>query len=113
MNINIAEQLEDARSGSAAAQKYLFDHFADPMMALCCRYVKNRADAEELFSQFIDTVGPTGLLPEEYDPVAERSLESHPQAYSHLGLIRCARLLDALDFEHTRSARLGACHPPS
>jgi RNA polymerase sigma factor (sigma-70 family) len=48
MNINIAEQLEDARSGSAAAQKYLFEHFADSMMALCCRYVKNRADAEEL-----------------------------------------------------------------
>src|ERR1700744_2985352 len=46
--MNLSEQLEDARSGSAAAQKYLFDHFADPMMALCCRYVKNRADAEEL-----------------------------------------------------------------
>jgi RNA polymerase sigma factor (sigma-70 family) len=46
--MNLAEQLEDARAGSAAAQKCLFDHLADPMMALCCRYVKNRADAEEL-----------------------------------------------------------------
>jgi RNA polymerase sigma factor (sigma-70 family) len=46
--MTIAEQLEDARSGNAAAQKYLFDHLADPMMALCCRYVRNRADAEEL-----------------------------------------------------------------
>jgi trehalose 6-phosphate phosphatase len=54
-----------------------------------------RADAEELFSQFVGTIGPTGLLPEEYDPVAERSLGNHPQAYSHLGLIRCARLLAA------------------
>jgi GH15 family glucan-1,4-alpha-glucosidase len=53
-----------------------------------------RADAEELFSQFTDTVGPTGLLPEEYDPITERSLGNHPQAYSHLGLIRCAQLLD-------------------
>ena len=52
-------------------------------------------DAEDLFEQFIDTVGPTGLLPEEYDPVSERSLGNHPQAYSHLGLIRCAWLLDA------------------
>jgi trehalose 6-phosphate phosphatase len=52
------------------------------------------ADAEQLFSQFVDTVGPTGLLPEEYDPIAERSLGNHPQAYSHLGLIRCAQLLD-------------------
>ncbi len=54
-----------------------------------------RADAEELFTQFVDTAGPTGLLPEEYDPVEERSLGNHPQAYSHVGLIRCAQLLAA------------------
>jgi trehalose-phosphatase len=54
-----------------------------------------RADAEELFAQFVDTAGPTGLLPEEYDPVQERSLGNHPQAYSHVGLIRCAQLLAA------------------
>jgi trehalose 6-phosphate phosphatase len=54
-----------------------------------------RADAEELFRQLAATAGPTGLLPEEYDPVAERSLGNHPQAYSHLGLIRCATLLAA------------------
>ncbi|WP_285647861.1 trehalose-phosphatase [Lentzea sp. NBRC 102530] len=52
-----------------------------------------RTEAEELFSQIIAAAGPTGLLPEEYDPVAERSLGNHPQAYSHLGLIRCAQLL--------------------
>jgi trehalose 6-phosphate phosphatase len=52
-----------------------------------------RVDAEDLFSQFVSTAGPTGLLPEEYDPIAERSLGNHPQAYSHLGLIRCAQLL--------------------
>ena len=46
--MNLSEQLDDARSGSTAAQKYLFDLLADPMMAVCCRYVKNRADAEEL-----------------------------------------------------------------
>ncbi|MGO1051183.1 trehalose-phosphatase [Crossiella sp. CA198] len=54
-----------------------------------------RTEAEELFQQMVDCAGPTGLLPEEYDPVAERSLGNHPQAYSHLGLIRCAQLLDA------------------
>jgi trehalose 6-phosphate phosphatase len=43
----------------------------------------------------VDAAGPTGLLPEEYDPITERSLSNHPQAYSHLGLIRCAMLLDA------------------
>ncbi len=53
-----------------------------------------RTEAEELFQQMIDCAGPTGLLPEQYDPEAERGLGNHPQAYSHLGLIRCALLLD-------------------
>jgi trehalose-phosphatase len=52
-----------------------------------------RPEAEDLFAQMVDAAGPTGLLPEEYDPIAERSLGNHPQAYSHLGLIRCAQLL--------------------
>jgi trehalose-phosphatase len=53
-----------------------------------------RTEAEELFDQMLDCAGPTGLLPEQYDPEAERGLGNHPQAYSHLGLIRCALLLD-------------------
>jgi trehalose-phosphatase len=53
-----------------------------------------RTEAEELFEQMLDCAGPTGLLPEQYDPEAERGLGNHPQAYSHLGLIRCAMLLD-------------------
>ncbi|NLG55548.1 MAG: trehalose-phosphatase [Rhodococcus sp.] len=52
-----------------------------------------RSQAEALFAQLVDAAGPTGLLSEEYDPVAERSLGNHPQAYSHLGLLRCAQLL--------------------
>ncbi|GAB2933728.1 trehalose-phosphatase [Rhodococcus aerolatus] len=54
-----------------------------------------RSQAEALFAQIVDAAGPTGLLAEEYDPVAERSLGNHPQAYSHIGLIRCAQLLAA------------------
>ncbi|CAL99809.1 trehalose 6-phosphatase [Saccharopolyspora erythraea NRRL 2338] len=57
--------------------------------------IGKRTEAEELFQQIVDTAGPTGLLAEEYDPIAERSLGNHPQAYSHLGLIRCAQLLSA------------------
>jgi trehalose-phosphatase len=53
-----------------------------------------RADAEELFGQMLECAGPTGLLPEEYEPITERGLGNHPQAYSHLGLIRCALELD-------------------
>ena len=54
-----------------------------------------RGDAEELFQQMLETAGPTGLLPEQYDPFTERGLGNHPQAYSHLGLIRCATALSA------------------
>ena len=54
-----------------------------------------RGDAEELFQQMVETAGPTGLLPEQYDPFAERGLGNHPQAYSHLGLIRCAIALES------------------
>jgi trehalose-phosphatase len=54
-----------------------------------------RADAEELFEQMIACAGPTGLLPEQYDPLTERGLGNHPQAYSHIGVINCALLLDA------------------
>ena len=43
----------------------------------------------------LETAGPTGLLPEQYDPFAERGLGNHPQAYSHLGLIRCALALES------------------
>jgi pentatricopeptide repeat protein len=57
-----------------------------------------RGDAEELFQQMLETAGPTGLLPEQYDPFAERGLGNHPQAYSHLGLIRCALALE-LDWD--------------
>ena len=53
-----------------------------------------QVEAEALFEQMLECAGPTGLLPEQYDPEAERGLGNHPQAYSHLGLIRCALLLD-------------------
>ena len=57
--------------------------------------IGQRSEAEALFAQLVAVAGPTGLLSEEYDPVAERSLGNHPQAYSHLGLLRCAALLSA------------------
>lgn len=47
-------------------------------------------EAENLFRKLLATAGDTGLLSEEYDPVAHRSLGNHPQAYSHLGVINNA-----------------------
>ncbi len=52
-------------------------------------------DAAALFDRYLDLCGPTGLLPEQYDPATERLLGNHPQAYSHLGLINAARALSA------------------
>ena len=52
-------------------------------------------DARALFDRYLDLAGPTGLLPEQYDPGTERLLGNHPQAYSHLGLINAALALSA------------------
>jgi RNA polymerase sigma factor (sigma-70 family) len=46
--MDIAELIKEAKQGSAAAQKCLFDLLADKMLLLCRRYVKNKEDAEEL-----------------------------------------------------------------
>ncbi len=52
-------------------------------------------EAQSLFRKLLATAGDTGLLSEEYDPVACRSLGNHPQAYSHIGVINNAlRLSD-------------------
>ena len=47
-------------------------------------------DAEELFSQYANLAGPTGLMAEEYDPNNKLALGNYPQAYSHVGLINAA-----------------------
>ena len=52
-------------------------------------------EARSLFRKLLATAGETGLLSEEYDPVAHRSLGNHPQAYSHLGVINNALRLGA------------------
>jgi RNA polymerase sigma-70 factor (ECF subfamily) len=42
------ELIREAKQGSAAAQKYLFDQLAEKMLMICRRYVKSQEDAEEL-----------------------------------------------------------------
>jgi RNA polymerase sigma factor (sigma-70 family) len=46
--MNTSELIKEAKQGSAAAQKCLFDQLADKMLLLCRRYVKNKEDAEEI-----------------------------------------------------------------
>ena len=46
--MDAAQLIKEARHGSAAAQKCLFDLLSDKMMLVCRRYVKSREDAEEV-----------------------------------------------------------------
>jgi RNA polymerase sigma-70 factor (ECF subfamily) len=46
--MNIRQLINEAKSGSAAAQKCLYNLFADKMMMVCRRYVKGSEDAEEI-----------------------------------------------------------------
>jgi trehalose 6-phosphate phosphatase len=50
-------------------------------------------DALDLFRQLVTLAGPTGLLSEQYDPAEERALGNFPQAYSHLGIINNAVMI--------------------
>jgi RNA polymerase sigma factor (sigma-70 family) len=46
--MNHHQLVKEAKQGSAAAQKCLYDAFSGSMLLVCCRYVKDRQDAEEL-----------------------------------------------------------------
>ena len=46
--MNPQQLIKECKEGSAAAQKWLFDHFADKMIMVCRRYVKQEKDAEEV-----------------------------------------------------------------
>lgn len=46
--MNTSELIKEAKMGSAAAQKCLFDQLAEKMLIVCRRYVKNPEDAEEV-----------------------------------------------------------------
>lgn len=46
--MELSQLVKEAKSGSAAAQKCLFDMLSDRMLVLCWRYVKNREQAEEV-----------------------------------------------------------------
>jgi len=59
--MNIAELIIEAKRGSTAAEKCLFDLFARKMLMVCRRYVKNPEDAEERmldgFHNFFKSIG--------------------------------------------------------
>jgi trehalose 6-phosphate phosphatase len=54
-------------------------------------------EAHNLYEQLLACAGVTGLLPEMHNPGTGHGLGNHPQAYSHLGIIRCAVVLQQAD----------------
>jgi RNA polymerase sigma-70 factor (ECF subfamily) len=59
--MSIPAWINEAKNGSRAAEKCLFDFYAEKMMLVCCRYLKNREDAEEVlldgFYKFFKNIG--------------------------------------------------------
>ena len=55
------EMIEGCKKGHRQAQKLLYDHFSAKMFALCCRYVKDKMEAEDVlvtaFTKILDRIG--------------------------------------------------------
>jgi GH15 family glucan-1,4-alpha-glucosidase len=68
-------------------------------------------EAHALFERLLALRNDLGLLAEEYDPVQQRQLGNFPQAFSHMGLIQSARLLNQLAAQS--SLRRGAVAVPA
>ncbi|PYI95873.1 MAG: glucoamylase, partial [Verrucomicrobia bacterium] len=62
-------------------------------LAMCWHLLGRKKEARELFERLLDLRNDLGLLSEEYDPRAQRQLGNFPQAFSHVALVGCARLL--------------------
>ena len=62
-------------------------------LADCWYLLGRKKQAHELFERLLDLRNDLGLLAEEYDPRAKRQLGNFPQAFSHVALVSCARIL--------------------
>ncbi|SFY48741.1 glycoside hydrolase family 15 protein [Streptomyces sp. F-1] len=68
-------------------------------------------EARALFEHLLALRNDLGLLAEEYDPVQQRQLGNFPQAFSHMGLIQSALLLQQMVAQSSR--RQGAVAVPT
>lgn len=66
-------------------------------LADCWHLLGRKKEARELFERLLDVRNDLGLLAEEYDPLAKRQLGNFPQAFSHVALVSCARILSDED----------------
>jgi RNA polymerase sigma factor (sigma-70 family) len=55
------ELIEGCKKHDRHAQRFLYEHFSSKMFALCCRYIKDRMEAEDIlvtsFTKIFDRVG--------------------------------------------------------
>ena len=58
--------------------------------------IGRREEAEAHFARLLGLANDVGLLAEEYDTAAGRLVGNFPQAFSHVGLVTSAQLLDGL-----------------
>jgi GH15 family glucan-1,4-alpha-glucosidase len=72
-------------------------------LADCWHLLGRKKEARELFERLLDVRNDLGLLSEEYDPRAKRQLGNFPQAFSHVALVSCARILGGEDHLLARS----------
>jgi GH15 family glucan-1,4-alpha-glucosidase len=68
------------------------------------------ADAEALLDRLVSLASPLGLLAEEYHPTLQRQLGNFPQAFSHIGLINSAYIIDEMRAKHEVSLPAAAMH---
>jgi GH15 family glucan-1,4-alpha-glucosidase len=66
-------------------------------LANCWHLLGRKKEARDLFRRLLDVCNDIGLLAEEYDPRKKRQLGNFPQAFSHVALISCARILGDAD----------------
>jgi GH15 family glucan-1,4-alpha-glucosidase len=66
-------------------------------LADCWHLLSRKKEARELFERLLAVRNDLGLLSEEYDPRAKRQLGNFPQAFSHVALVSCARILSDED----------------
>ena len=66
-------------------------------LADCWHLMGRKKEARELFERLLDIRNDLGLLAEEYDPRTKRQLGNFPQAFSHVALVSCARILSDED----------------
>jgi len=67
-------------------------------------------DAEALLDRLVSLTSPLGLLAEEYHPTLQRQLGNFPQAFSHIGLINSAYIIEEMRTRHGITFPSAAMH---